>query len=261
MSSFSKLKVILPAVVALGFAAGAARVAHAQVTFSPDTKSSLAWWQINPHMNHLWATTCPQEPSWRPGEGRSGGWSVSQAFRPPKHGDAAVSDTTIIPLYPRRRVRSVCTPAVSGELTIADTANWRGIRGWVAVNSTDLTGGDGIRDAYTEKAVTEVNQFPSIKFQIDSVINTRETRDTLHGTAVGVFTFRNVSQPMTAAVRAWHDPTASGALRVMAKFHFPARDLIKTYGVSGWVLGMGVASNIWYDVFGGADLILRPAGN
>jgi hypothetical protein len=225
-------------------------------SWAPDPKSSLAWWQINPHMNHLWATTCPQEPSWRPGEGRSGGWSISQAFRQPKNGDAAISDTTIIPLYPRRRVRSICTPSVDGKLTVADTVHWTGVRGWITVKSADLTGGDGPRDSYTKKAVTEVNQYPVIKFEIDSLIDATRVRDTLHATAIGKFTFRNVTQPMNAAVRAWNEETG---IRVMAKFHFEPRDLIKVYGVSGWVLGMGVAQHVWYGIYGGADLVLKPS--
>ena len=41
--------------------------APAQTAWTVDPKASLAWWQINPHLGHLWATTCPQEPSWKPG--------------------------------------------------------------------------------------------------------------------------------------------------------------------------------------------------
>lgn len=257
MSRASKLQVVLAVALGLGVFAGAAGSVRAQaVTWMPDVKSSLAWWQINPHMNHLWATTCPQEPSWRPGEGRSGGWTISQAFRPPKHGDAAVSDTTIIPLYPRRRPRSICTPSVEGRITVADTTRWTGVHGWITVKSADLTGGDGPRDNYTKKAVTEVNQYPTIKFQIDSVVDLTRERDTVRATAIGVFTFRGVSQPMTAAVRAWNEPSG---IRVVGKFHFAPQDLIKVYGVSGWVLGMGVAQHVWYGIYGGIDMVLKPA--
>ena len=243
--------------LAAGLLAIAAARVHAQrADWTPDPKSSLAWWQINPHMNHLWASTCPQEPSWRPGEGRSGGWTITQAFRPPKQGDAAVSDTTIIPLYPRRRARSVCTPAVTGRVQVADTTNWTGVTGWISVKSRDLNGGDNSRDTYTKQSVHEVNQFPDIRFQIDSVVRVvRGGRDTVRATAVGSFTYRGVTQPMTASIRTYADETGR---RVHGKFHFPALDLIKVYGVSGFVLGMGVATRIWYDVWAGVDLVLRP---
>src|SRR5712691_2040961 len=71
--------------------------AQAQTTWKVDPKGSLVWWQIDPHMNHLWGTTCPQEPSWRPGEGRSAGWYIDVMLRSSKTGFANVSDTVHIP--------------------------------------------------------------------------------------------------------------------------------------------------------------------
>ena len=232
------------------------RASAQSLDLTPDPKMSLAWWQINPHMNHLWASTCPQEPSWRPGEGRSGGWSITQAFRPPKHGDAAVSDTTIIPLYPRRRARSVCTPAVSGRVHVADTANWSGVRGEIIVQANDLVGGDNPRDAYAKGRVFEVSKFQTIRFQIDSLTNVTRARDTIKATAVGTFTFRGVDKPMTATIRSYTDESGR---RVIGRFHFPAHDMSTVYGVSMYVLGMGVGSRIWYDIWGGVDLVMRPS--
>lgn len=245
--------------VAVGVTLVTVAVARSQAQSAdlmPDAKFSLAWWQINPHMNHLWASTCPQEPSWRPGEGRSGGWSITQAFRPPKQGDAAVSDTTIIPLYPRRRARPVCRPAVEGRIHVADTTNWSGVSGWITVKAEDLVGGDNARDAYTKSRVLETLQHALIKFRIDSLVRVMHVRDTVRGTAVGVFTFRGIDQPMTASVRSYKDESGR---RVLAKFHFPAADMSKVYGVSMYVLGMGVGSRIWYDIWGGVDLVMRPA--
>jgi hypothetical protein len=230
--------------------------AQQTMTFKPDPKSSLAWWQINPHMDHLWASTCPQEPSWRPGEGRGGGWSIAQAFRPPKHGSAGVSDTTIIPLYPRRRVRSVCTEAMTGEVTLSDTVSFKGLSGWISVKAAALNQGESMRDEYTNKNVTQVTDYPEIKFTVDSLIDVKRSRDTVHAYALGSFTFRGVTQPMKASVRAWREPIGT---RVLAKFHFKPIDLIKVYGVSSFVLGMGVGSRIWYDVYGGVDMVLVPS--
>ena len=47
--------------------------AQKQTRFAIDAKTSLAWWQIDPNYGHLWATTCPDERSWQPGEARSEG--------------------------------------------------------------------------------------------------------------------------------------------------------------------------------------------
>jgi len=104
--------------------------ARAQTRWRVDPSSSLAWWQIAPHMDHLWATTCPRDPSWRPGEGRGVGWTVN-AFTAPK--TAYVLDTAVIPLYPRYWVLPMCTDAVRGEFVVADTVRWRGVRGEVTV--------------------------------------------------------------------------------------------------------------------------------
>jgi hypothetical protein len=232
--------------------------AQAQGRWTADTKSSLAWWQVNPHLNHLWATTCPEEPSWRPGEGRSGGWNISQVFTPPKHGYAAVSDTTIIPLYPRRRVRSVCSEAVTGEVTVADTVAWRGVRGKVVVKADKLVGGENRRDQYARSAILETTRYPEIQFVLDSLVGVTKKGDTLSGTAHGIFTVHGVSQPSDAFIRFWHE---AGGVRVLGKFHIDASDLIDTYGISKFSLGLGVATKVWEELYMGVDMWLRPEGS
>jgi polyisoprenoid-binding protein YceI len=228
--------------------------ARAQTRWTVDPKASLAWWQVNPHLNHLWATTCPEEPSWRPGEGRSGGWVIGQALRTPKQGYAAVNDTTNVPLYPRYEALDVCTEAVHGEVVVADAARLRGVRGAVTVRSDALITGEERRDAFARDAVLEATRYPVIRFTIDSVVNVTRQADTLHGTAVGVFTLRDVSKPMTARVEAWPE---AGGLRVLAKFRIPAPDLTTEYGLSRFALGLGVTTRIWYDLFMGVDVVLR----
>src|SRR6266566_3546424 len=100
-------------------------IGRAQARWTTDPKGSLAWWQVDPHMNHLWGTTCPGEPSWQAGEGRSAGWGATgptASYIPGVY----KSDTTHIPLYPRHRVRFVCpADAVQGTIVVADTVQWR----------------------------------------------------------------------------------------------------------------------------------------
>jgi hypothetical protein len=231
--------------------------ARAQTRWTVDPRASLAWWQVNPHLNHLWATTCPEEPSWRPGEGRSGGWIVGRALKPPKQGYAAVSDTTLVPLYPRDSVKAVCTEAVEGQVVVADTAAWRGVRGEIAVQGAALITGEDRRDAYTRQAILETTRYPEIRFRVDSVVGVTRHADTLQGTAMGLFTLRHVSKPMTAVVRAWPE---AGGLRVLAKFRIPAIAMTEEYGLSRFALGLGVTTRIWYDLFMGVDVVLRPEG-
>jgi polyisoprenoid-binding protein YceI len=228
--------------------------ARAQTRWTIDAKSSLAWWQVNPHLNHLWATTCPEEPSWRPGEGRSAGWVIGQALRPPKHGYAGVNDTTIVPLYPRYEALPVCTEAVQGQVLVADTVRWRGVRGEVRVRGDELVTGEERRDTYSRQAVLETTRYPEIRFTIDSLVGVTRHADTVRGTAVGVLTLRDVSKPMTAGVQAWPE---AGGVRVVAKLRIPATELTEEWGLSKFALGLGVTTRIWYDLFMGVDVVLR----
>lgn len=258
MPSFCPPRAGFPSLLAAAtLCALAAFDAQAQSRWTADQKASLAWWQINPHLNHLWATTCPEEPSWRPGEGRSSGWFIDRALRAPKQGYAAVSDTTIIPLYPRPRVRSVCTEAVQADVVVPDTVGWRGVRGQVVVKADALVGGEARRDAYAKEAILQANRYPEIRFTIDSLVGATRSADTLRATAVGVFHMHGVSQPMTAAVRAWPD---GGGLRVVGKFKVPADELVPVWGLSKFALGLGVGTRIWQDLYMGVDLLLRPQG-
>jgi hypothetical protein len=256
MSVSGRIRTVMAQAAAVGLLATVTVHAQAQVRLVTDKKSSLAWWQINPHMNHLWATTCPGEPSWRPGEGRSAGWVIGRAFRPAKHGDAGVSDTTIVPLYPRRRVRPVCVEAVEGRVVVADTAKWSGVSGEVSVRADALISGEDNRDEFTREKILQTNTYPDVKYRIDSIVDVRRSRDTLRAMAHGVLTLRGVTQPAVASLRFWPE---EGGMRVLGKLRIPAHDLIPVYGVSGLALGLGVGVRIWEHVYMGVDLMMRPS--
>jgi YceI-like protein len=228
--------------------------ASAQVRWTIDPKASLAWWQMDPHLNHLWATTCPQEPSWRPGEGRSAGFYIDAILHASKTGFANTSDTINVPLYPRHKVRSVCTEAVHGQLLQPTGGSWRGARAQVTVQADALITGENMRDAFARKAVLETMRYPDIQFTLDSVGGVSEHGDSLHATAYGVFSLHGVTKPVSAAVRGWPE---AGGMRVLAKFHVPASSLIDEFGMSSYALGLGVGTRIWYDLFMGVDMLLR----
>lgn len=238
------------ALVAGLLAAGGA--AAAQTHWTIDPKLSLAWWQVDPHMGHLWATTCPREPSWRPGEGRSAGWSVGTGF--PAEYEGNVSDTIHVPRYPRYEALPLCADAVEGQVVVADQARWLGIRGQVKVRADSLITGQSGRDVYARQAVLQTTRYPDIRFAIDSVLITTRKADTLIGTALGVFTLLEVSRPTSAAVQAWPE---AGGLRVLAKFRIPIDSLVPVYGFSQFALGLGVGTKIWKHLFLGVDVVLR----
>jgi hypothetical protein len=228
----------------------------AQTNWAVDRKLSLAWWQVSPHLNHLWATTCPQEPTWRPGEGRSGGWVVKDAPQTKsKTGWQNVGDTINVPLYPRGEVTPVCTEAVEGLVVVADTVTWRVLGGNVAVKGNALVTGEDRRDNYAKRAILQTDRYPDIVFKIDSVVGTRKDGDTLRTTAVGQFTLHGVTKPMNAQVVAFSE---AGGVRVLGKFMVPVKDLVPVWGLSKFALGLGVGTKIWEHLFMGVDLVLRP---
>lgn len=233
----------------LGLLAAFHGSAHGQTKWSVDPASSLAWWQITPHMDHLWATTCPQEPSWRPGDGRATNWFMNNALRA-----QTPADTNNIPIYPRYAARDVCTHAVTGEITARDTVSWTGVRGHVVVRADRLQTGQEQRDSYTRQSVLETGKYPEIRFAIDSLAGSVQQGDTLHTSAIGMLSLHGVSHPLVVAIRVWPE---AGGLRVVGKFRVAAPDLVDRYGISSKALGLGVGVRIWHYVHMGVDLVMH----
>jgi hypothetical protein len=236
--------------------------AQAPVNWTVVPNSSLAWWQVDPHMNQLWATTCPAEPSWQPGEGRSSGWGVVTTPDPDIDKWSGVSDTIHVPVYPRRTAWPVCAEAVQGQFVVSDTATGRGVHGQVTIRPDALVTGETRRDAWARDAVLQTAQYPEIRFTVDSFVDVSRQVDTLRGTAVGVLSLHGQEKPTTAAVKAYWDADGAG-FRVLAKIRMPARSLVDEFWPGclvrrGCVFGLGVAMNIWKTMFFGADLLLRP---
>lgn len=230
--------------------------APAQTRWVVDSKSSLAWWQVSPHLNHLWATTCPGDSSWRPGEGRSSGWYINPKLKSPHTGYANVDDTVHVPMYPRTVVYPLCVEAVKGEVTTPDTVHLRGVHGKVTVLGDALVTGEMMRDVLAHQ-VMQTSQYPDIGFTVDSLTDVVQKGDTTKATAVGTLIFRMNPYPMTAQVKVFHD---AGGMRVLVKMHRKAHDLLD-WTPKLHYLGLGVNTNIWHDFFMGADIVFRPAGS
>ncbi len=235
---------------ALGGAPGALAQADG-VRWTVDPATSLAWWQMDPHYEHLWATTCPGDPSWQAGEGRTPGYHTDYSNRPstlPTRSDQR------IPLFPRYRVRPMCSHAVRGELRASDTTAWRGASGTIVVLADSLITGLDFRDDYARKAVYETKRYPELKFTIDSIVRV-QPGDTMRAVAVGRFEARGYIHPVTVPVIVTHE---SEGLRVRGQFHIDVQMLVNEYRISKWTLGMGVMFKRWKTLHMGIDLVLRP---
>ena len=226
---------------------------QAQVAWTVDRKASLAWWQVNPHFNQLWSTTCPNEISWRPGEGRSPGWVINPNLRAPKTGQANVEDTVHVPFYPRPTAVPACRQAVDGRVLLPDTVTWRGVHGEITVEADSLVTGEDMRDIYARKLLHTFS-YPTLRFTIDSLVNVTRQADTIFATALGVFEANGSHAPLSARVRAWPE---AGGTRVLARLRFPAPMLFDEFGLSKYAL-MGAGTGIWKDLFTGVDLLMHP---
>ena len=233
---------------------GARTPAAAQIRLVADPASSLAWWQVYPDMGHLWATTCPEEPTWEAGDEHTVGFRYD-AKKDMGH-DMRAMRKAPIPNHPRPNAVAVCSPAVRGEIVTADTTSWRGVHGLIVIRADALQTGLDMRDSYARKRVLQTDSYPDIRYEIDSVSNLQKG-DTLQGDAFGTFELHGVRQPVTIPIKAWREPLG---LRVTGQFHFPAPDLIDVYRMSKYPLSLGVGMKIWEQMHMGIDLILvQPA--
>jgi len=241
----------ITALLACLMGAGSA-TAHGQARWVVDSRSSIAWWQMSPNLNHLWGTTCPGDSSWRPGEGRSSGWYINPKLKLPKYGYANVDDTVNVPLFPRTRVYPSCVEAVKGEVVAPDTLRWIGTLGTITVKGEAFVTGENMRDLLMHQ-VMQTSQFPEMYFSLDSLAGLTRRGDTLHGKAIGVLTFRDLKKPTVAVLKAFPD---AGGMRVLAKWRAPARELLEMTPKLHY-LGLGLNTNIWHDFFMGADIVFR----
>lgn len=225
---------------------------HAQQTrLTIDPRTSLAWWQIDPHFGHLWATTCPDDPNWQAGEGRSPGKRVDFAARK-KTMSSGRSDHRV-PLYPRLDVHAVCRNAVQGGVLSADTVTWRDTRGEVIILPDSLETGLDMRTAYARRAIFETRKYARIRFVLDS-LSAVQPGDTLVARAHGTLELHGVQTTISAPVKAWREREG---LRVQTTFSVPADDLTDVFRMSKMALAMGTALGRWNSVHMGVDLILR----
>jgi len=227
-----------------------------------EPQASLAWWQVNPHLNHLWATTCPGDAFWMPGDGNTGGWKIDLSLLPADYGFTGnyyrgsgrnLSPPEHIPLFHRKDVQRVCGEAVHGEVVMRDASGWRSITGNVVVDAGSLETGSDIRDGGMH-SILETMKYPTLSFRLDSLEDI-QPGDTLRATAVGIFTLRDIGTPVSVPVKVWRD---AGGLRVVGKFMIPTDALLTTYHMSAFKLGLGVAHRLWRELHMGFDLVLVP---
>jgi hypothetical protein len=217
---------------------------------------SSAWWQMNPHFGHLWATTCPADPNWSAGEGNSGGYApqLEKGEKKMKVPQTAVMDYRI-PLHPRKDIVPVCRKAVVGQIQVADIEGLRGAKGFVSVAADSLEIGSNMRNAFAKKLMT-TGRYPRIEFKLDSVVNVRQAGDTIKGNALGTVTIHGVDKPVAVLFDAV--PHTNGQVRVTGRWQMSPRQLTQDFGMSKWVLGAGIGMDLWKELHMGFDIIVKP---
>jgi polyisoprenoid-binding protein YceI len=223
----------------------AGSVAEAQETkWSVEGLSSLAWWQINPHRQLMWGTTCPEDPAWQPGEGAS---------QSSKGNPFGASSDTAYARHASRRVDTRCAPSVTGTVTRNDSTGWEGVQGSIVVRAGALMTGLDMRDRYARTVVLETARYPEIRFTIDSLVNV-ERGETTRALAVGTFELRGERVPMSVPIT--FSECAAG-LRVRATFDIPVRSLVERFHVSRYALGLA-NQGVWKSIEVGVDVVLAP---
>ncbi|HEY0672636.1 MAG TPA: YceI family protein [Longimicrobiales bacterium] len=229
--------------------------AQSSVRYDIDQKSSLAWWQIDPNYGHLWASTCPDDPNWQAGEGRSPGARVDFKNRKKHVASASKSRERMVPMYPRLDVYEVCRPAVRGGVLAPDTVRWTGLRGEVVVLPDSLDTGLEMRSLYARKAIFETHKHRQIRFVLDS-LSTVQPGDTIRGFVHGTLELHGVHKRIKSPIKVWRVPQG---LRVQTIYDFPAEELTDIYKMSKMALEMGTSLGRWNTVYFGVDMILRRA--
>jgi hypothetical protein len=251
----SPLRLVLLLFLCAGLHVGAP--VRAQVRLAVDPGASLAWWQVSPHMGHLWATTCPQDTNWYAGGAHSPEYRY-RLDKDPMHGhmsSAKAMAEAPIPLFARPTASANCAPAVRGEVVANDSSGWQNLRGLIVVEAQALTTGERQRDDFARKRVLQTDEFPNIRFTIDSLTSV-QTGDTITAIALGIFELHGVKQPWAVPIKAWHERLG---LRVTGKWSFPAPNLVSVYQFSKFPLGLGVGMQIWKWIHMGFDVVLIPA--
>ncbi len=245
--------VLLCVLLALAERAGA----QTHVCYEIEPAKSLAWWQIDPNYGHLWASTCPADPNWQAGEGRSPGAPVDFKSRKKHVASASKSRLREVPMYPRLEVHEVCRPAVRGGMLTADTSQWSDVRGEVVILPDSLDTGLEMRSLYARKAIFETHKFRHIRFVLDS-LSAVQPGDTIRAFAHGTMELHGIHTQVKAPVKAWR---IVQGLRVQTQFDFPAEQLTNVYKMSKMALEMGTALGRWNTVHMGVDLILAKRQN
>lgn len=231
------------------------QAAAQQTNYVIDHYRSSVWWQLDPHFGHLWATSCPNDPSWQPGEGHSSGYVVT------KKGNQKIKYTNesagVFPLFPRDTVRANCRGTVSGTFSASDAKRFAGMKGNVIVVMDSITNGSDSRDLFARKYIYSSAKYPTTQFTVDSLSDVRISNDTVTAVAVGTFLLRGIAKPTRVQVQGVRDPSG---LRVRGLWAMPAKELVQRYQVSKTALSMGVGAKLWDTLFMGFDLILveRP---
>jgi hypothetical protein len=197
-------------------------------------------------MRHLWATTCPNEPSWQPGDIYSVGFVPKFTVN--------LTDT-LVPLYPRFVAQALCNQAVHGEISVVDTSKWTGVRGLIRVSVDSLVSGFKQRDDYARGRILETVTYPEVRFEIDSLTNVHRSAkgDTLHANAVGVLELHGSKKAWVVPIKAWREKLG---MRVTGQFDFVPDALITDYHMSPYPLNLGVRAHIWHRIYLGIDAIL-----
>jgi polyisoprenoid-binding protein YceI len=122
------------------------------------------------------------------------------------------------------------TTAVTGQLVGAATL--AGVRGWVEAPSRSLSSQNGKRDRDTWASL-EVERFPTLRFQLDSVLPGEARGDSTAVVLLGRFSLHGEVRPVRVAGYLWN-------LDNGVRFRGRVPINVKEYGIGGLTKAFGV---------------------
>jgi hypothetical protein len=202
-----------------------------QRTWKVDPGRSRAWYLIQPHYGHLFASTCRYD--YDQGSVNLKGSSPNGLHSGPGR---------------------LCANAILGEITAENPTTWLKARAAIVVILDSLVGPSPSRDHHLKTQILHTEKQPVAKFVFDSLVK-MVPGDTVKAVVAGTVELNGVPKPVLAPATIWFQ--ADGSLRVNAEVGLHPRAPVNDYQFKRQWIGLGWF--MWNTLTFGVDLLLRES--
>jgi YceI-like domain len=213
-----------------------------QRTWKVDTSRSRAWYLIQPHYGHLYASTCRYDYELGSQNLKGSSPNGLHSGPDPRKG-----------LSPAGTGQS-CANAIVGEISAENPNTWTKARASIVVSLDSLVGPSASRDHHLKTQILHTEKQPVAKFVFDSLVK-MVPGDTVTAVVAGTMELNGVPKSVLAPAKIWFEP--DGSLRVNAEVGLHPRALVNDYKFERRWIGLGWF--MWTTLTFGVDLLLRES--